>query len=83
MVTDFKLSCDFFILFPILEIQVETVKMRQDHIKVQGEFTILAITLQPLPQLPMKTRRDKGGIHIFWLTNVNYSCFGDFAQQYN
>lgn len=31
MVTDFKLSCDFFILFPILEIQVETVKMRQDQ----------------------------------------------------
>lgn len=53
------------------------VKRKQDHIKETGEFTPLAITVQPLLQLPVKKREDKGGTHIFLLTNVNYPCFRD------
>ena len=80
VVADFKLSCDFFILSilsPTLGIQAVIVKRKQDHIKDTGEFTLLAIAVQPLLQLPMKKREDKGGTHIFLLTSVNYPCFRD------
>ena len=64
-----------FILSLTLETQAVIVKTKQGCIKAQEEFTLLAFTVQPLPQLPMETREDKGGTHIFRLTNVNSPCF--------
>ena len=68
------------ILSLTLETQAVIIKTKQGCIKTQEEFTLLAFTVQPLPQLPVETREDKGGTHIFWLTNVNSPCFSDFTQ---
>lgn len=78
----FLMVCDFFFnLFPNFwnpnkDCEMETRSFKSNQKNLPSWLPLCNLS----PPTVNKKRRDKQGVHIFWLTNINYLCFSDFTQ---